>query len=221
MRAVIYTGGELFPDRVCERPRADDLVIAADAGLVAARAFGVVPHILLGDFDSLGDPTAAGLPPSVELLRVPAEKDDTDTQLAASVALARGATEILIVGGFGGRPDHTLANLALLEDLFRRGVPAVMVNGASRARFFSGRTTHGDGSPATLSLPRDPRFRYLSLIPADVRVTGVSLSGCKYPLRSATLLRRSAGFATSNEISADAATLSVRRGSLWILECKG
>ena len=212
MRAVIYTGGELFPDRVSERPRADDLVIAADSGLAAARAFGVVPHILLGDFDSLGDPTAQGLPPSVEFLRVPAEKDDTDTQLAASVALARGATEVLVVGGFGGRPDHTLANLALLEDLSRRGVPAVMVNGFARARFLS---------CGSITLPRDPRFRYLSLIPADARVTGVTLSGCKYPLSNAVLHRRSAGFATSNEITSDVATLSARRGGLWVLECRG
>ena len=212
MRAVVYTGGELFPDRVSERPNAGDLVIAADSGLAAARAFGVVPHILLGDFDSLGDPAEQGLPPSVEVLRVPAEKDETDTQLAAAVALARGAAEFLIVGGFGGRLDHSLANLALLEDLFRRGVPAVMVNGEVRARFLA------DGSA---SLPRDPRFRYLSLIPADRRVTGVTLSGCKYPLRGATLQRRDAGFATSNEITADAAALTVRRGGLWILECKG
>ena len=126
MRAVIYTGGELFPDRVSERPRADDLVIAADSGLAAARAFGVVPHILLGDFDSLGDPTAQGLPPSVEFLRVPAEKDDTDTQLAASVALARGATEVLVVGGFGGRPDHTLANIQLLAMLSQKGISAYL-----------------------------------------------------------------------------------------------
>ena len=209
MRAVIYTGGELFAERVAERPAAGDLIIAADAGLCAAQAFGVRPQILLGDFDSLGQPPDP--PPAAELLRVPAEKDETDTQLAVSLALSRGATEILIIGGFGGRLDHTLANLSLLENLARRGVPAVATNGAARARFLAG---------GEAVIPRDVRFRYLSLISADRRAVGVTVSGCKYPLANATLRRDNAGFGTSNEITSPRAVVSVRRGGLWILECR-
>ena len=209
MRAVIYTGGEVFPDRIFESPEPGDLVIAADSGLRAALAFGVTPDILLGDFDSLGDPSAFGLPPSVELLRVPAEKDETDTQLAVTVALSRGADSILIIGGFGGRPDHSLANLALLEDLARRRVPALTVNGRVRARFL----TFG-----SVVIPRDPRFRYLSLLPADRSALGVSVEGCKYPLSDA-VIRRRVPYAVSNEITAPTARVSLRSGGLWILEC--
>ena len=126
MRAVVYTGGEVFPERVSERAGDGDLTIAADAGLLTAGAFGVAPKILVGDFDSLGDPSRFGLPQGTEILKVPAEKDETDTELAVMTALSRGAGEILIVGGVGGRLDHSLANLSLLEDLDRRGVPAVM-----------------------------------------------------------------------------------------------
>ena len=210
MRAVIYTGGEVFPERVSERPSETDLTIAADAGLVTARAFGVVPKILVGDFDSLGDPSGFGLPPEVEILKVPAEKDETDTELAVSIALSRGAKEILMVGGIGGRLDHSLANLALLEALERRGVPATMTNGKTRARFFGG---------GTVTIPKDPHFRYLSLIPADEEVEGVTLTGCKYPLQNATLYRRNTAFSTSNEITESVAALTVDRGGLWILEC--
>lgn len=210
MRAVIYTGGEVFPERVSERAEQGDLTVAADAGLVTAQSFGVVPKILVGDFDSLKDPNGFGLPPEVEILRVPAEKDETDTQLAVLTALSRGAGEILIVGGIGGRLDHSLANLSLLEDLERRGIPAVLTNGKTRARFFGG---------GTVTIPRDPNFRYFSLIPADQEIAGVTLTGCKYPLRDAVLVRRNAAFSASNEIIEPVATLTVRRGGLWILEC--
>ena len=210
MRAVVYTGGEVFPERVSERAGDGDLTIAADAGLLTAGAFGVAPKILVGDFDSLGDPSRFDLPSSVEILKVPAEKDETDTELAVMTALSRGAGEILIVGGVGGRLDHSLANLSLLEDLDRRGIPAVMTNGKTRARFFGG---------GTATIPKDPNFRYLSLIPADEEVAGVTLTGCKYPLCDAILVRRNAAFSASNEITDLVATLTVRRGGLWILEC--
>ena len=207
MRAVIYTGGEVDPSLVTFRPSPGDLILAADSGFRTARLFGVVPDILLGDFDSLG--SLPPLPPSAELVRVPAEKDDTDTQLAVSVALSRGADFVMIIGGLGGRPDHSFANLAVLEDLARRGIPALLDSGRTRARFLSS---------GSVALSRETRFRYLSLLPADRTVRGVTLEGVKYPLSSAVLHRRSAGFSISNEITSPLATVSVSSGSLWILE---
>ena len=208
-RAVIYTGGECFPALIRERPQAGDLVLAADSGYRVAVALGVVPDLLLGDFDSLGEPQA--LPPSVKVLRVPAQKDVTDTQLAVRVALEKGADQILIVGGFGGRPDHLLSNLAILEDLARRGVPAQMLNGKNRARFLPS---------GTVQIPRDDRFRYLSLIAAGKTASGVTVTGCRYPLANATL-HRTFQFAVSNEITSPTASVSVRSGGLWILEVEG
>ncbi len=208
MRAVIYTGGEIYPELVTERPEKGDLVLAADAGLRAAERFGVVPDILLGDFDSLG--IVPDHSPKTEIVRVPAEKDETDTQLAVAIARERGATEILIIGGFGGRLDHTLANLALLEGLSDAGISALMVNGKTRARVFR---------EGKLSIPADSRFRYLSLIPIDPMITDVCISGCKYPLSHATLLREKAAFSTSNEIVLETAELSIGHGKVWILEC--
>ena len=66
MRAFIYTGGEIFADGITERPEENDLILAADAGYLNAKKFGIVPHLLLGDFDSLGEPEVAD---GVELLR--------------------------------------------------------------------------------------------------------------------------------------------------------
>lgn len=203
-RAFIYTGGTVWTEHVTERPKGDDLVIAADAGFLTARRFGVTPNVVLGDFDSMKEPD---LPNGTELIRVPAEKDDTDTQLAVRVALERGAGELVIVGGLDGRLDHTLSSLAILEWLDGLGVHAVITSGKNRARFLRNNST----------LIARGAFRYLSLIAADPQVKGVTLEGCKYPLKKAKLSRLNQ-YAVSNEITGNCALIDVRRGGVWVIE---
>ena len=205
MNAFICTGGVIYPDRITERPESDDLVIAADAGLCNAEALGLTPSVLLGDFDSLGEPLVSE---ETELIRVPAEKNETDTQLAVSLALERGAKRIAIVGGLSGRVDHTLSSLALLEWLRDKGISAILTDGKNRARFLR------NGSEL---IPRSERFSYLSLLCADDVVKGVTVEGCKYPLKNAKLSRR-VQYAVSNEITGNCALVSVRHGGVWIIE---
>lgn len=206
MKAFIYTGGTVFADRIAERPAEGDLVVAADAGLRAAEACGVTPDLLIGDFDSLG-----GEPPHsdrTELIRLPAEKDETDTQAALRIALSRGAAELVLVGGVGGRIDHTLSNLSLLEQLHARHVPAVLTDGKCRVRFLR---------DSGVILLRDPNFRYFSILPVDPKLRGVSLDGCKYPLKNATILRTNP-YAVSNEIAGNCALVEIRHGAAFVIE---
>ena len=204
MRAFIYTGGTINAANITERPTAEDLVIAADSGWNNAKAIGATPALLLGDFDSLGK---QNLPDGPEIYQVPAEKDLTDTQLAVEMALARGATELVIVGGLSGRLDHTLSNLAILEHLHEQKVYAIITDGQNRARF-----VRNSGA----LLPRGP-FRYLSLIAADETVKGVSVKGCKYPLKNAKL-KKTYQYAVSNEIEGNCALVEVKKGGLYIIE---
>ena len=206
MRAYIYTGGVIDAANITERPEADDLVIAADSGWNNAKTMGVSPALLLGDFDSLGK---QNLPDGPEIYQVPAEKDLTDTQLAVEMALSRGATELVIVGGLSGRLDHTLSNLAILEHLNEQKVYAIITDGQNRARF-----VRNSGA----LLPRGA-FRYLSLIAADETVKGVSVKGCKYPLKNANL-KKSYQSAVSNEIEGNCALVEVKKGGLYIIESK-
>lgn len=206
MKAYIYIGGEVFPDGITERPGEDDLCIAADSGYKNAQLCGVKVSLLVGDMDSI-----AAIPEdkTLERIRVPAEKDVTDTQLAVEIARRRGADEIVLIGGFGGRVDHELSNLSLLEDLERDGIHAVMVNGRNRARFLD--------STSTL-IPRSG-YPYLSLIAVDPVVKGVEIKGCRYPLDKARLTRRNQ-FAVSNEITGNCALIAIRRGAVYIIESR-
>ena len=206
MRAFIYTGGAVRAEYITEHPKADDLCIAADQGYHTAKALGERVDLLLGDFDSIGSvPRDEG----VEIRQVPAEKDYTDTQLAVEIALERGAEDIVIIGGLSGRLDHTLSTLAILEDLYARGVYCTVTDGQNRARYMK--------STSTL-IARSP-YKYLSIIAADEVVKGVDIEGCKYPLKKATL-RRSHQFAVSNEIMGNVAFISVKKGGVFMIESR-
>ena len=206
MRAYIYTGGEIDAANITERPEKDELVIAVDSGWNNAKALGATPALLLGDFDSLG---RQNLPDGPEIYQVPAEKDLTDTQLAVEMALSRGATEIVIIGGLSGRLDHTLSNLAILEHLNEKKIPAILTDGQNRARF-----VRNSGA----LLPRGT-FKYLSLIAADETVKGVTVKGCKYPLTNAKL-KKTHQYAVSNEITGNCALVEVKKGGLYIIESR-
>ena len=208
MKAFVYAGGTVFAEGVDGSPDPADLTVAADAGWNNAQMLGVTPRLLVGDFDSLGEPC---VPAGTEIIRVPAEKDDTDTQLAVRVALERGATDITLIAGLSGRVDHTLSTLAILEELERAGrgrLRAILTDGRNRVRFLRA---------GSALIPRDGRFRYLSLIAATERVRGVTVEGCKYPLHNATLWRRNQ-YAVSNEIVGNAALIAVRRGAVYVIE---
>ena len=94
MACYIFGAGSFYGLDRC--PRADDFIIAADGGWLACRKTGITPDLLLGDFDSLS--TQPDFP---NILRVPVEKDDTDTMLAVKTGLERGETEFHIYGGMG------------------------------------------------------------------------------------------------------------------------
>ena len=78
------------------------------------RLYGVrtarLADLVVGDFDSYGGPVDPSLPVS----RMPAEKDDTDTLAGLKLGLARGYRDFVMVAAFGGRLDHTIANLQAL-----------------------------------------------------------------------------------------------------------
>ena len=207
-KAFIYTGGTVFDEYVIEKPEKDDLIIAADAGYLTATRMGITPDIVLGDFDTLGAPPDVS--EGIELQVLPAEKGVTDTQYAVALALTRGASEIVIVGGLSGRIDHTLSTLAILEDLWERKeghIFATLTDGKNRVRFI-----RSNGA----ILPRS-QYRFFSLIAADETVKGVTLDGCKYPLKNGRISRRHQ-WAVSNEIVGNCALIEIKRGGVWVIE---
>ena len=182
-------------------PAPGDYVIAADGGYLACRRAGIVPDLLLGDFDSLPEK-----PDFEKILQVPVEKDDTDTFLAAKYALERGCRTFHIYGGTGGRLDHTLANLQLLVWLSRRG---------ARGYLYDEAFTYTAITNDSIAIPRGPEWGLLSVFCMGEDAGGVCESGVQYPLEDAVLTAEFP-LGVSNHIIAPQARISVREGSLVI-----
>ena len=178
-------------------------VFCADGGMDNAAAAGLTPDYLVGDWDSGGRPSA-----DIPCLTLPAEKDLTDLEAAVDRAAPQGAEELLLCGCTGGRLDHTAANLTLLEHIAALGCAGMLVDSGNEVRLL------GDGE--TLELDNTPAYRYLSLVPLDRRVEGVTLEGVKYPLSGAVLTRGST-LSVSNEPAGPRMTLTVGRGRALLI----
>lgn len=212
----IFTGGQVFADSICElslSPESGDLIIAADSGYMTARRFGIKPDMLLGDLDSLEcSKLSASELNEMEKIIVPRIKDDTDTQLAVDTAIERGARNIYIIGGLGGRLDHTLSSVFLLEYIADHGVSCTMTDGRNVVRTLISR-----GEKCSVTVKRG--YKYLSLVSLSDVCRGVSVTGVFYPLDDATLTRKYS-YAVSNEIIAEHAEITFTDGVMLIIESR-
>ncbi len=216
MEAYIFAGGQVFAeewDALALPDPGPALKIAADSGYLTARRLGIKPDLLLGDLDSLD---SSALRPdeldAMEKILVPPIKDDTDTQLAVDTALERGALHIHLIGGLGGRLDHTLSSVFLLEYIHDRGAVADMTDGRNRVHLMK-----AEGSPCHMAVM--PGFHYVSLVSLSDRCEGVSISGVYYPLDGVELTR-SYSYAVSNEITGDKAEIALEKGVMLVIESR-
>jgi thiamine pyrophosphokinase len=176
-----------------------EMVIAADAGALLAEPLGLRLDLLVGDGDSLGEAALNELARSgVAIERSPADKDASDTELALVAAAARGATEVIVVGAFGGRLDHELANLWILDHPALAGSMLTLLDGRTRVRLLSAAAGGAGHVPVGLDLV-DRAGDLVTLLPFDGPATAVTTHGLRWPLDRATLV---GGFSRglSNEV---------------------
>ncbi|MEN6409090.1 MAG: thiamine diphosphokinase [Anaerolineaceae bacterium] len=203
-RAVIFVNGDLpNPAAVEHLLQNDDLIIAADGGLRHLRALGRLPHMLIGDLDSVNPGDLSALQTAgVRILKYPPAKDETDLELAMNAALESGADHILLVGALGGRLDQTLGNLFLLSDPRFAALDVRLEDGQVEA-FLIRNQTDVTGEPGDT----------VSLLPLGAPAEGVTTDGLQYPLRDETLYPyRTRGI--SNVLCGSRARVSLRSGLL-------
>lgn len=199
-RCFIFAAGGYYGLR--ERPAAGDLTIAADGGYRVCLAEGITPDLLLGDFDSMEPP--AGFD---RVIRLPVEKDDTDTLAALRTGLERGCGLFYIYGGTGGqRLDHTLANLQSLLFLRRHGARGYLYD-----RDFVWTVIENE----ELNISKTVEWGLFSAFCLGDRAEGVEETGFQYPLEEA-VLTPDFPLGVSNHILEPTARVSVRKGALAV-----
>ena len=145
-------------------------IIAADAGIVHALDLGLEPELWVGDFDST-EPDLLDELKHIPQQTHPAEKDETDGELAIAEAAARGAGSLILAGGLGGQSDHAIQHFTQIIRLARNGVPALISSGDEEAwPLIPGKHV--------IDVPAGTR---MSIIAFD-DLTGLSLENVKWPL---------------------------------------
>jgi thiamine pyrophosphokinase len=189
-----------------------ELVVAADGGALKAVALGFTPDVVVGDSDSLSPADIETLRSGgVEVVIHPSAKNESDTELALGEALRRGATELVVIGAFGGaRLEHTVANLLLLALPEVEGCDVVLADGASVVRLLS--------APGALELV-GARGDFVSLLPLTPVVDGVTTHGLEYPLLDEALTQGPAR-GLSNVMTGVRAQISARTGRLLVVHTR-
>lgn len=181
----------------------DYFVICADGGYETALKLGLVPDLVVGDFDS-----AQKRPPaSLRTLVLPVEKDVTDTMFAALKGLAKGLRDFVLLGCLGGpRFDHSLASIETLLYLRDHGAWGFLAD--ERTKVF---------------LLREEKLRITKLKGATVSVfpygcptCTVSYTGLQYPLTRGSLTVGGLLMGVSNSITADDAEIKVHSGTALV-----
>jgi thiamine pyrophosphokinase len=206
-RLLIFANGHL-PNLAAARTivRPDDLILAADGGTRHALALGLMPSVVIGDFDSISQEERRRLEENGgQLIEHPRDKNETDLELALQYAVDQGHREIVIVAALGERLDQTLANLALLTDL-QLSTSNIRLDDGVEEAFFCRHRAEVRGRSGDL----------VSLIPWGGAVTGVRTQGLKWPLSNETLVpEKTRGI--SNEMLDVVAQIEIAAGLLLIV----
>lgn len=189
-----------------------ELVIAADGGALKAEALGYPPRVVVGDADSLAPAEVERIGATgAEVVVHPADKDESDTELALNEALSRGATRVVIVGAFGGhRLEHTLANILLIASERLKGRDICLADGTSTVRVMH--------TKETLEITGSARD-YVSLLPLTWHVSGVTTVGLRYAL-TREMLEQGPARGLSNEMTTNSATIQIDEGRLAVVHTR-
>ena len=182
---IIITGGrvDLYSlQGIMDRHLESSRVIAVDKGIETCNKIGIVPDVIVGDFDSASKVTVgvyrkmAKKMHSIQFVDLDTHKDFTDTHVAIMHAIDEGATDIYISGATGTRLDHTMANIGLLKECADKGVNAYIEDDHNVITMIN----------TSAGISRISGYDYISFIPYGGSVSGVTLKGFEYRVEDYT-----------------------------------
>lgn len=210
-KTLIISGGEIDLEFLRKfLNNTFDIIIAVDRGLQALNTIKVKPSYIIGDFDSVDKEILDEYKnTNIEVINLNPEKDYSDTHMALKLAIKQESKEIYIVGALGKRVDHALANIHILKEAIDCNVECKILDNNNEIQLINKYT----------KLKKDLSYKYISLIPLTTEVTGITLTGFKYPLENATLnIGHSIGI--SNEQIDDMTTIDIKKGILILIKSR-
>lgn len=210
MKYVIVASGDLeYSKRTDEIIRQAGRIICADGGLRHLKALHILPHVIIGDFDSASSEDRLFFEEkNIPVLPYSSRKNETDTELCVSWAILNHATDITLLGATGSRLDHTLANIFLLKKLACLKISSRIIDEHNTIHLV---LDHIElkGRPGEL----------LSLLPLCEKAAGITLKGLEYPLTDAAI-EMGSGLGISNVFIGTKASVSVREGGVIVFQSR-
>ena len=215
MNAIIVTGGDidlsLLENYIAENK--EDVIISVDAAITKLEKINVIPHIMVGDFDTLSDEERLKkyTDLSVEIVKHDPIKDFSDSELAVDRAVKDGIKNIAVFGALGKRFDHAFANILILQKYKKLGADITIYDRYNKIYVISNHFT----------LEREKLWgKYISFFSLEGKNFMEKLEGAKYPIENRIIDNiATPSLYISNEIKGDKleATFS---GDLLVVESR-
>lgn len=195
MRAIVVASS---PYETFERlyvPQKNDLIIGVDGGCQSITKYPI--DIAFGDFDSLDIIVKA-----TKVYRYSPQKDETDLELAVE-SLKNEVAEFIIYNATGGRLDHFLANLKLLERYPNLNI--TIIDDYNTIKCIN------EG----IYNIKESKYKYFSLIPCID--SNISIDNALYEIKEREVLVTDT-YTVSNQLIGDEAIITVHRGRLYLIQ---
>lgn len=184
-----------------------DKTIAIDGGIEVFLENGVKPDYAVGDFDSISEEFKESLD-NINNLMYPSEKDYTDSDIAINLVFKLGANEVIMLGMTGGRIDHLLGNIGLLNKCLKNNIDAYIVDEKNKV-FLRDKPFRISGA----------RGETVSFYTFGEEVKGLNILNAKYPLYD-YILEPFESLCNSNEFLDEEIEVSFEKGKLLVIYSK-
>lgn len=202
---VIFLNGVIMNDEfIGEIVSNDDFIIAVDGGFNHMKRLGLLPKLILGDFDSSNYEKA--LESKVEIHKYNSDKNATDGEIAIDYVIEKGFDEVTIIGALGNRMDHMLSNIYMLEKLADAGINGTIKGYKNEIKFVNDRLILNKG-----------KYKHFSLQAISEMVSGLSIKNSRYELYNADL-KRTESLGISNEFLTDTVEISLKSGKAIVIK---
>jgi len=148
-------------------------IICADGGANSAYKLGLIPDLIIGDFDSIDSSVLKYYSTRSKIIRYK-RQNDTDVEKCLKYAVRTGHIKAVILGATGDRLDHSICNLGILLK-FHEQINISMMHESSYLQVLSGKNVLDTIKGETIS------------IYGFDRKTKIKSAGLKYPLNNITL----------------------------------
>jgi len=176
-------------------------IICADSGYVHCMNAGIQPDLILGDFDSAGQPDKV-----YDVIALPAEKDDTDTFYAVKYAAKKGFKQIDIFNAVGGRFDHAYSNMLCLMYCKSKSIDASISDRQNKLTFVNDKT-----------VINNKFYKYFSVFAIGGKVSGLTIKDAYYPLNNIDISPYEQ-FTQSNTFKNKDVEITVKSGNLLLVQ---